>query len=460
MALEFMREFGAWRRSLRLETLVRLRWFAVAGQTLAIVMVYWGLGYGMPISLCLLSVAASAWLNILLRLRYPSTHRLSTREAGVLLSWDILQLALLLFLTGGLENPFAFLLLAPVLIAATALPPRTTLTLGVMAVACATAVGFVHLPLPWAAHDDLRLPPLYVAGIWLSLVLCLGFIGLYAFQVSEESRQLSDALAATELVLAREQHLSQLDGLAAAAAHELGTPLATIALVVKELSSALPKDGLVGDDMALLREQVQRCRDIMSKLKNLSGGDAPFDLMTLAQLIEETAQPYRFFEIPIVVDIPTGGEGEPLIPRNPGVLYGLGNIIENAVDFAASQVTVSARWTTESVVITVIDDGPGFAPEIMDRIGEPYLTRRGFGLGGRDGEDDQRGGLGLGVFIAKTLIERSGGRMLTRNRPAPETGACVEITWPRADFERARSGPPREEIVEGVLPNRPRMSEN
>lgn len=439
--LNLLTETTTWRRSVRLETLIRLRWFAVIGQTAAILSVFWGLDSSLPIEWCLIAVGASAWLNVSLRLRYPANHRLDAPEAGASLAWDILQLAFLLFLTGGLENPFAFLLLAPVLISATSLPPRMTLIIGFLAVVCASFVALVHLPLPWEWRDDLRLPTLYLVGVWAALVLCISFIGIYAWQVAEESRQFTEALAATERVLAREQHLSQLDGLAAAAAHELGTPLATIALVTKELARVLPKDGPVGEDMALLGDQVKRCRDILAKLKSLSGGDAPFDTMPLAQLVEEVVQPHRFFDVGIDVDLPENREGEPALQRNPAVLYGLGNIVENAVDFARSAVRITARWDEREVSVTVADDGPGFPADIIDRIGEPYLTQRSKERGRRAKKDqlrDQPGeepsGMGLGVFIAKTLLQRSGARITFRNRTAPETGAVVEVVWPRAAF--------------------------
>ncbi|MGL4289084.1 MAG: ActS/PrrB/RegB family redox-sensitive histidine kinase [Phreatobacter sp.] len=447
LRLNLLTETTTWRRSVRLETLIRLRWFAIAGQTAAILSVFWGLDSSLPIEWCLIAVGASAWLNISLRLRYPANHRLAAPEAGASLAWDILQLAFLLFLTGGLENPFAFLFLAPVLISATSLPPRMTLSIGALAVVCASVVAFVHLPLPWEWRDDLRLPTLYLVGVWAALVLCISFIGLYAWQVAEESRQFTDALAATELVLARELHLSQLDGLAAAAAHELGTPLATIALVTKELAGELPKDGPIGEDMALLGEQVKRCRDILAKLKSLSGGDAPFDTMPLAQLIEEVVQPHRFFDVNIAVDLPPSGVGEPLIRRNPAVLYGLGNIVENAVDFARSAVEIKAHWDNKEVAVTIADDGPGFPPDIVDRIGEPYLTRRGKGRGRRAMDEEQIGeepsGMGLGMFIAKTLLERSGARATFRNKTAPETGAIVEVVWPRAAFGEGLADPVR-----------------
>ena len=202
--------------------------------------------------------------------RFSLTQRLEPERAAWLLAFDIAELAVLLFLTGGLENPFAFLFLAPVLLSATALPPRITIMLGVFAVLCATVLVFVHYPLPWDADDPLELPWIYLLGVWLSILLAIGFIGVYAWQITEESRQIAEALAATELVLAREQHLSQLDGLAAAAAHELGTPLSTISVIVKELELALEANSPHIDDVRLLREQAQRCRDILAKLTELS----------------------------------------------------------------------------------------------------------------------------------------------------------------------------------------------
>src|SRR6185437_5078202 len=228
-------------------TLVRLRWLAITGQTLAVLGVYYGLEFPLPIYACLAVIALAAWLNVALRLRFHMTQRLDPDRAAWLLAFDIAELAVLLFLTGGLQNPFAFLFLGPVLISATALPPRFTLILGGFAVLCATALVFEHYPLPWDVDDPLELPPIYMMGVWLAILLAIRFIGVYAWQVTEESRQLADALAATELVLTREQHLSQLDGLAAAAAHELGTPLSTISVIAKELERAIAPTAPHGD---------------------------------------------------------------------------------------------------------------------------------------------------------------------------------------------------------------------
>ena len=421
------------RRNVRLDTLVRLRWLAIIGQTTAVLVVYYGLDFELPIYACLGAIALAAWLNVALRLRFHLTQRLEPDRAAWLLAFDIAELAVLLFLTGGLQNPFAFMFLGPVLLSATALPPRFTLMLGGFAVACATVLVFVHYPLPWDSEDPLQLPPIYMMGVWLCILLAIGFIGVYAWQITEESRQLSDALAATELVLAREQHLSQLDGLAAAAAHELGTPLSTISVIAKELERAIAPNAPHGDDVRLLREQATRCRDILAKITELSAGGEPFDRMPLTALIEEVVAPHRNFGVAIDVAAPGDRSSEPVGARNPAILYGLGNLLENAVDFAHDRVSVDAQWGEESVAVTISDDGPGFAPEILGRIGEPYVTSR------RRHQDtgEEPAGLGLGFFIAKTLLERSGATLSFENRPLPERGAIVRLHWSRSDFEQS-----------------------
>ena len=325
-------------RRLKLDTLVRLRWLAVTGQSAAVVGVHFGLGFPLPFGLCFLVIAAAAGLNLALRIRYPASHRLSDDAATLLLAFDILQLAALLYLTGGLQNPFSILFLAPVLISATALPPERTLGLGLLAIGGATLLVLAHRSLPWGGSGPHpQLPFLYVSGIWTAILLGIAFTGVYAWRVAEEGRQLAQALAATELVLAREQHLSQLDGLAAAAAHELGTPLATIALVAKELDLQVPKDSALADDVKLLREQVARCRGILAKLTSLDEEETGFlKTMTLSHLLEEVAAPQRSFGIDI--EVRCQGDGpEPACRRSPGLLYGLANLVDNAVDFAANQ---------------------------------------------------------------------------------------------------------------------------
>jgi two-component system sensor histidine kinase RegB len=419
------------RRYVRLDTILRLRWLAVLGQLAAIFIVAQGLEFDFPVIPCIVIVGLSALLNLVLQIAFNPMQRLEPVYAAALLALNIVELAGLLFFTGGLQNPFSFLFLAPVLISATALPVRLTIALAILAVACASLLVFFHLPLPWEGEEPLMLPQIYLFGVWLSIVLAIGVTSLYAFQVTEDSRELSDALAATELVLAREQHLTQLDGLAAAAAHELGTPLSTIFLISRELERSLGDNSQLAGDLKTLREQAQRCRDILAKITQLSASGAPFDRMPLSTLIEETVAPHRDFGVDIKVRIAVAGVSEPVGSRNPAVLYGVGNILENAVDFARTAVEVNAWWNTETVEIVISDDGPGFAPEILKRIGEPYLSRR---RGADEGQSEHHG-LGLGVFIARTLLERTGAKVSFTNRVFPDHGAVVQIAWPRQRFQ-------------------------
>ena len=430
-------------RNVRLDTLVRLRWLAIFGQFGAVLVVHFGLEFEVPIWACLAVIALSALLNIALRVGFRETQWLEPDRAAWLLSFDIAELAALLYLTGGLENPFAFLLLGPVLISATALPPRMTLLIGTFAMLCATVLVFFHYDLPWDSEDPLQLPEIYMVGVWLSILLAIGYIGVYTWQIAEEARQLSDALAATELVLAREQHLSQLDGLAAAAAHELGTPLSTITVVVREIERALDPKSPHAEDVKLLREQAQRCREILSKITELPAAD-PFDRMPLSALIDEAVSPHRNFGIQIGVTLPPNRASEPVGTRNPAIRYGLGNLIENAVDFARRRVEIFANWSDDEVSITISDDGPGFAPEVIDRIGAPYVTHRRPEPRGPEGDDEAVFGLGLGFFIAKTLLERSGAKLALTNQAPPLHGATIQLTWSRAEFERQLAPTPLE----------------
>ncbi|MCA1364694.1 ActS/PrrB/RegB family redox-sensitive histidine kinase [Bradyrhizobium sp. IC3069] len=423
-------DFHHAQRHIRLDTILRLRWLAVLGQLAAIFIVAQGLEFNVEIIPCVSIIALSAALNLALQTAANPMQRLEPMQAAGLLALNIVELAGLLFFTGGLQNPFSFLFLAPVLISATALPARFTFGLGLLAVACASVLFFFHFPLPWDSEDPLVLPPVYLVGVWLSIALAIGVTSLYSFQVTEEARKLADALAATELVLTREQHLTQLDGLAAAAAHELGTPLATIFLISRELEKTV-KEPSIAADLKTLREQTQRCRDILSKITQLSPTGAPFDHMKLSELIEEVVAPHRDFGVEIKVRIAVAAAAEPVGSRNPAILYGIGNIVENAVDFARTTVEVNAWWNQDHIELVISDDGPGIPPDILNRIGEPYLSRRR----PQDDGGGERRGLGLGVFIARTLLERTGAKVSFTNRIFPDHGAVVQITWPRQRFE-------------------------
>lgn len=438
----------AWLRQgetrLRLQTIVRLRWLAVLGQGFTVIGAYWVLGIDLPIAGCLAVIALSAWLNVALRLRYPASKRLTSSFAFVMLGYDILQLAALLYLTGGLENPFAFLLIAPVTVSASTLPLGITTALGALAIVAATVLTSFHHPLPWFHQTNLLLPFPYVMGVWAAVVSGILFIGFYSWRTAEEARRMAKALAAAEMVLAREQKLSALDGLAAAAAHGLGTPLATIAVVTKELMRGAKPDDPHYDDVALLRAQAERCRDILAEI---GGGGEQRDLivsrLSLSHLIEEVVAPHRLMAVPIEIEIGPAQDGaargvtrpEPVSERNPGMLYGLGNLVENAIDFAASKVNVEARWSNDEVRIVIADDGTGFPANVLEQLGEPFVTTRRAHSEGPDPAGEHIG-MGLGFFIAKTLLERSGARLELANRPPPEGGAVVTVVWPRAKFEQ------------------------
>jgi two-component system, sensor histidine kinase RegB len=435
----------------RLQTLVRLRWLAVGGQTAAVLIVYGALGFPLPLGPCLAVIALSAWLNVFLSLRWRSSLRLHDRYAALLLGYDILQLAGLLYLTGGLENPFSFLFLVPVTVSATTMPLNRTVVLGALTLAAISLLAFVRMPLPWYAGAPLELPGIYIAGMWTALVSGLVFSAVYVNRIAREARQMSDALTETEIINAREQQLSALDGLAAAAAHELGTPLATIALVAKELKRELAADGPVGDgqvsggqvgeDLDLLISQTARCREILSRLADREAQhDEMFASLKLTVMIEEIVAPLRGSDIRFAVDarpLDPDGEGaaEPKIWRNPAIMYGLSNLIGNAADFARSRVDIEARWGPAEVAVTITDDGPGFSQEVIDRLGEPYVTtRQGYGPGS-DQPASESEGMGLGFFIANRLLERSRATVTLDNRPAPDHGAQVHVTWPREALE-------------------------
>jgi two-component system sensor histidine kinase RegB len=296
------------------------------------------------------------------------------------------------------------------------------------------------MPLPWYPGFRIQLPFLFKLAVLAAIVSSMVFLAFYAWRLAVESSQMSSALSATELVLAREQKLHALDGLAAAAAHELGTPLSTIVLVTKELSNDKAVSPEMQEDFELLRSQADRCREILQKLTRAPSAQDPMhSSLSALELIDEAASPYRergksvaIRAVPPPPDSEANVVPEPAGIRQPGVIYGLGNLIENAVDFARSQVEVSASWTADTVSIEVVDDGPGFPPELMDSLGDPYVTSRAASSSKRS---SSAGGLGLGFFIAKSLLERSGASVNLSNRTAPDTGAIVTVIWPRDTFE-------------------------
>ncbi len=414
--------------SVSLRMLVLIRWIGVTGQAATLLIVHFGLGYNLPIGLALAVVAASALVNIVVGLPRPTRARLGEREAAFYLGYDILQLGLLLFLTGGIVNPFALLMLAPVSVAATILSLRSIIGLCALTVAAASILIVLHQPLPWPGPPpDFPFP--YILGVWTALVSSALFMAGYAWIVAEEARRMRDAFAATQLALAREQRVSAVGGLAAAAAHELGSPLATIAVIAKELVRDVPADSPYAEDAALLLSQSERCRTILAGLSRHRGGEgaSPFERLPISALVEAAGEPHVQRGVRVIYSTGAQAGEEPLVARSPEILHGLGNLIQNATQFARREVSVATSWRKDIVTVEVSDDGPGFPVSVLSRIGEPYISSRG-------GDH-----MGLGIFIAHSLLERTGAELAFSN--LPEGGAQVAVEWKRAVLETPEMKP-------------------
>ena len=408
---------------LRRNTLVLLRWGAIIGQSVALLIVSQVLGFDFPLGPCVAMIGLSVFVNIVVTASYELERRVGDREAGLQLSFDLLQLAALLWLTGGMSNPFALLFLAPVVTSATTLNKRVLFTLGTLATALSFILIYSSQPLPWNPANGLELPDTFRFGVWSAIIIGSAFTSLYAWRATKESRAMSDALAATEAVLAHEQKLSALGGMAAAAAHELGTPLATIQVIAKEMTREVESGTPLAEDAALLLSQAQRCREILTQLSQRGDeGDAIHDALSIEDLLEEAAEPYITFGKDISLDV-SGAGREPVLKRQAELLYGLKNFIENAVDFAESAVFLKGRWDDTTLTLTIDDDGAGFDPSILGRLGQPYVSRRQ----SPKQVDELAGGLGLGVFIATTLIERTGGKV--KFGKSPQGGAQIKLVW-------------------------------
>lgn len=423
----------------RLGTLVAIRWIAIAGQLATLCIVRFVLGFPLPLLAAGLAVAASAMLNLYLVSRFAATRKLSDREAAAQLGFDLLQLAFLLALTGGLTNPFSILILVPITISATVLSRRSTLMLLAGGLLLSMALALWHRPLPWHGGGELSLPETYLFGLWGGFAVAMVFLALYAERVSAEARRHALALAATKAALDREQKLAELGTLAAAAAHELGTPLGTITLAARELLKETPGDDPRREDVALISEQAGRCRHILERLseQRIEEEEHPFFRQPLSALVAEAARPFeRLSDVTIELRaeprVPAAAR-EPVVRRQPEILHALNNFIENAVAFARSQVVITIDWAAQHIDITIRDDGPGFDPAVLRNLGEPYITGRRT-QGDRGGVKGGEGGLGLGVFIAKTLLERTGASVSFGN--AREGGAVIRIHWPRERLER------------------------
>jgi two-component system, sensor histidine kinase RegB len=444
----------------RLRTLILLRWMAIAGQLATITVADRFYDVALPLGICYLAVVASILANLFSAFLFPENKRLNETEAFLTLLFDLTQLSFLIFITGGLTNPFALLVLAPVTISASTLELRSTVLLGLTAIFLITIAGFLRIPLRFDDGTQLLIPGLFEFGFWLSIVIGILFLGLYSRRVAMEIRSMSDALLATQMALAREQKLTDLGGVVAAAAHELGTPLATIKLVSAELMHELKDQPDLLDDARLIGDQADRCRDILRDMGRAGKDDLHLRQAPLGAALREAAEPHMARGKTVHFSVaPTEGSSDrqPTILRRPEIIHGLRNLIQNAVDFARSTVWIEAEWTDRNISVRIIDDGNGFPPNVIGRIGDPFVRAR------RTGPDTslrpEYEGMGLGLFIAKTLLERSGAELTFANATDPfltpedrpeRCGAVVEAVWSLNDLAAPAS--------KGLGPN-PRMVE-
>nr|WP_229863860.1 ActS/PrrB/RegB family redox-sensitive histidine kinase [Seohaeicola zhoushanensis] len=429
---------------IRLRTLILLRWVAIAGQLAALAVAQVVYGLRLEVGLCYLAVGASVIGNLIAIFVFPQNKRLTESENLLMVMFDLLQLGFLLYLTGGLHNPFAMLLLAPVTISANVLGLRSTLLVGGAAILLVTVLASNHMPLMLEDGTILKLPQLFVFGNWVAITIAVLFMGAYSRRVSSEIQSMTEALAATQMALAREQKLTDLGGVVAAAAHELGTPLATIKLTSAELYEELEDRPELQEDAALIRQQADRCRDILRDMGRAGKDDLHLRQAPLSAVLAEAAEPHlgrgkaiHFAEMP-----DREASAVPSILRKPEVIHGLRNLVQNAVDFARANVWIESAWTDERISVRILDDGRGFPPHLIGRIGDPFVRRR-------RSESDRRSrpeyeGMGLGLFIAKTLLERTGAELSFANGPdrteldtdaGPRIGAVVEVSWPRAKID-------------------------
>lgn len=439
----------------RLRTLINLRWLAIVGQCVAIAVAFYGLDLELHLGLSVVAIGASIIFNLASTFILPENKRLSQRETTLTLLFDLGQLVFLLYLNGGLHNPFALLILAPVTISATVLRMNATLLVGGIALLTISLLSVFYVPLRLNSGATVELPQLFVAGYWAALVIGILFLGGYARRVTSETFSMSQALSATQMALAREHQLTLLGGVVAAAAHEMGTPLATIKLVASELAEELEDKPDLREDAELITSQAERLREILRDMGRAGKDDLHLKMAPLTAIVQEAAEPHENRGVTIRF-LYNGSQNEPTLDdipvalRNPEFIHGVRNLVQNAVDFAASTVWVQTVWSETSIRVMVGDDGPGYPSELLGKIGDPFLNKRKLS-GAKDVSRPEYEGMGLGLFIAKTMLERTGAELTftngrrdgyqLNNQSATlralqgATGAIVNVRWARTDIE-------------------------
>ena len=403
-----------------LSNLIKIRWIAILGQLSAIIIVYFYFEVKIPILICLLFVLISSLVNIYSLHLKKITNYLSDNETFFFLLFDTIQLAVLLFLTGGIYNPFSLLLIAPIIISASYLRMVFSIILSFLSILIVAFISIFYIEIDWPSK--FIIPNLFTYGLILSLIISFIFITIYVYIFANSSRKISEALNRTSAALANQKKLSEVGSLSAAAVHELSTPLNTIFLILDDLKKdkAFEKNIEIIKEIDLLKSQAQRCKQILLRLsknpQNLK--DEFFNQTTISNIIDTNFEKFKNLKINMKINISSNGS-EPRIKYMDELMYGIGNIIQNAIQHAKKNITINISWNKEVINILIIDDGKGFSKEILDQIGNPYISK------------NKDNGMGLGIFIAKNLIENIGGKILFNTNLNNISGSKVEIELKR-----------------------------
>jgi two-component system sensor histidine kinase RegB len=421
-------------KRVNLQTLIFIRWLAVLGQVTTLLGVYYGLGLTFNLPITLLLVTFLAIVNLVYSIKYPQAVHLDEGEVKKQLALDLVQLSALLYFTGGLINPFSLLLLVPVTVSATILSQQATRHLLLFALLLCLILAFFHDPLPWK-NETIEPTPIYIMGLWIGLGISMMFLTHYVGQVATEARVRGDALVATEDALAQEEQRSAVGALATTAAHELGTPLGTIALTTKELLSVTPKGGDLYEDIKTIDDQVERCREILANLSKNSHDieEDYFAIQSLDIVLQQIIASFTGGVIDInIVERENNINPLPTIRKLPEIMHGITNFVENGVKYAQSKVEINIGWTNKGLILKIIDDGPGFDERIILDLGEPYIKSKFVGSG-RNRKAVSNVGQGLGIFMGKSLIERTGATITFKN--STSSGAEVSLMWPKQTID-------------------------
>ena len=427
---------------IRLRTIIWLRWAAVFGQLTALFVAERYYNLRLEVGLFYLVVGASVLANLISMFVFPQNRRLSEQENFFMVLFDLLQLGALLYLAGGLNNPFSILIVGPVAVSAAVLSSRSTIVLGLITLMIATILTQHYYPLRTSEGLVLRIPEIFVFGTWAAVVIAVVFLGVYVRRIAQDANAMSEAFQAAQLALSREQKLTDLGGVIAAAAHELGTPLATIKLTSSELIDEFPEGSELREDIELIATQADRCRDILRSMGRAGKDDLYMRQAPVTAVVQEAASPHADRgKMLHFSENSSDGTFQPEIYRKPEIIHGLRNLVQNAVDFSRANVWVETLWSGDSITIRIQDDGGGYPPSMIGRIGDPFMRRRSNSQ--TRAHQTAYEGMGLGLFIAKTLLERTGAELNFANGPdasrsAPSgpqrSGALVIVRWSLADI--------------------------